>query len=237
MLDLLKLRLRQGTPTSPYPEAEPEFPQRYRGRPAVEPAPGAPPFDVGACLFSPEEAGVRESGTVRFTRECRMASRTRDGLVSPTGEVEHVRAIDAEARRLFGRSLRLRSVVAGSCGGCELELNALGNVVFDMARFGIQFVASPRHADGLVITGIVNRNMREALLRTYEATPAPRLVIAVGACAIADGPFAGSTEIAAPPEIPIDLYVPGCPPHPLTILDGLLGLLGRLPSERTPSAR
>jgi Ni,Fe-hydrogenase III small subunit len=124
--------------------------------------------------------------------------------------------------------------VAGSCGGCEAELVALGNVVFDLARFGVQFVASPRHADGIVITGAHSRNMAFAVRNTYEATPAPRLVIAVGACAIAGGPFHGSTEVGHDglAGIPVDLYVPGCPPHPLTLLDGLLRLLGRLPEER-----
>lgn len=140
------------------------------------------------------------------------------------------RGLDERSRRLFGRSLRLRSVVAGSCNGCEGELVALGNVVFDLARFGVQFVASPRHADGIVITGAVNVNMREALARTYAAVPAPKLVIAVGACAVSGGPFRGSPEVAngVPAEIPVDLWVPGCPPHPLTILDGLLRLLGRI---------
>jgi Ni,Fe-hydrogenase III small subunit len=134
-------------------------------------------------------------------------------------------------RRLFGRSLRFRSVSAGSCNGCEGELVALSNVVFDMARFGIQFVASPRHADGIVITGAVSLNMREALERTYAAVPDPRLVIAVGACACSGGPFAGSPEVmnGVPKEIPVDLWIPGCPPHPLTVLDGLLRLLGRIP--------
>ena len=133
-------------------------------------------------------------------------------------------------RRLFGRSLRLRSVAAGSCNGCEAELVALGNVVFDLARFGVQFVASPRHADGIVLTGAVSRNMESALRATYEATPSQKLVIAVGACAVNGGPSRGSPEVlnGAPPDVPVDLWIPGCPPHPLTLLDGLLGLLGRL---------
>ena len=133
-------------------------------------------------------------------------------------------------RRLFARSLRLRQVSAGGCNGCGAELAALGNVVFDLSRFGVQFVASPRHADGLVITGPVTRNMEYALRKTYEAVPAPKIVIAVGACAISGGPFAGSSTAGdgVPHDIPVDLYVPGCPAHPVTLLDGLLRLLGRI---------
>jgi Ni,Fe-hydrogenase III small subunit len=186
--------------------------------------------DVGASLFAPEEADACVNGAFRFTHDHRMAARTRSGLVSPDGEVELATALEARMQRLFGRSLRLRSVAAGSCNGCEAELAALGNVVFDLARFGVQFVASPRHADGLVITGAVSANMRKALYATWEATPAPRLVIAVGACAINGGPFRGSAEVSdgIPPDFPVDLWIPGCPPHPLTILDGVLRLLGRL---------
>ena len=161
-----------------------------------------------------------------------MANRERT-LGTEAAPAGRVRELDARMRRLFGRSLRLRSVAAGSCNGCEAELTALGNVVFDLARFGIQFVASPRHADGIVLTGAVSRNMESALRATYEATPPPKIVIAVGACAINGGPFRGSPEVlnGAPPDLPVDLWIPGCPPHPLTLLDGLLGLLGKL--ERT----
>jgi Ni,Fe-hydrogenase III small subunit len=137
-------------------------------------------------------------------------------------------------RKLLGRSLRLRSVVAGSCNGCEAELIATGNIIFDLSRFGVQFVASPRNADGLLITGSVNANMRDALERTYAAVPDPRVVIAVGACAASGGPFRGSDEAGTgvPSSIPVDLWIAGCPPHPLTILDGLLSLLGRIESRR-----
>jgi Ni,Fe-hydrogenase III small subunit len=148
--------------------------------------------------------------------------------VSPTGEIELAGALEVRTRKLLGRSLRLRSVAAGSCNGCEAELVALGNVVFDLARFGVQFVASPRHADGIVVTGAVSANMRFALERTYEAVPPPKIVIAVGACAIDGGPFAGSPEVAGGVGgiLPVDLWVPGCPPHPFTTLDGLLRLIG-----------
>jgi len=193
-------------------------------------AEGRVEVDVGASLFAPEEADACVNRGFTFTHDHRMAARTRSGLVSPDGEVELATALEARMRRLFGRSLRLRSVAAGSCNGCEAELVALGNVVFDLARFGVQFVASPRHADGLVVTGAVSANMRKALYATWEATPAPRLVIAVGACAINGGPFRGSSEVSdgIPPDFPVDLWIPGCPPHPLTILDGVLRLLGRL---------
>lgn len=236
MLDLLRVRLAQGMRTSAFPRGSAEFPERFRGLPVLEPNPGAPPLDVGACLFSPEECDPNPAGTLHFSADHRMASSTRDGLISPTGRVELARALDAQMQRLFKRSLRLRSAVTGSCGGCEAELTALGNVVFDLGRFGVQFVASPRHADGLVITGAMNRNMAAALQASYDATPSPRIVIAVGACAIAGGPFRGSPAVGMQQNIPIDLYVPGCPPHPLTVLDGLLRLLGRMPSDRVSAA-
>jgi Ni,Fe-hydrogenase III small subunit len=192
---------------------------------------------VGACLFSPDEAVGDPACGIRFSRDFRLASRTREGLVSPTGVLEAVTALDERSRRLLGHSLRLRSVSAGSCNGCEGELTALGNVVFDLARFGIQFVASPRHADGIVITGTVNVNMRRAVEQTYAAVPDPRLVIAVGACALSGGPFQGSPEAGTgvPSSLPVDLWIAGCPPHPLTVLDGLLRLLGRIETgERRP---
>jgi Ni,Fe-hydrogenase III small subunit/formate hydrogenlyase subunit 6/NADH:ubiquinone oxidoreductase subunit I len=254
MLKFIRTRLQQGTRTAGFPTGKPAFPERFRGRPAFDPArcadcgkcraampseflqidpDGRPGLDVGGCLFSPEEASACPHGTIRFTAEHAMASRSREGLRTENGEIELAGALDQRMRRLFGRSLRLRSVAAGSCNGCEAELVALGNVVFDMARFGIQFVASPRHADGIVITGAISTNMRDAVYRTYEATPDPKLVIAVGACAISGGPFRGSVEVGdgVPSNIPVDLWVPGCPPHPLTVLDGLLRMLGRMPRQ------
>jgi Ni,Fe-hydrogenase III small subunit len=136
--------------------------------------------------------------------------------------------LDPPLRRLFRRSLKLRQVSAGGCNACEADTNVLTTLTFDLSRFGIQFVASPRHADGLLITGPVTANMRLALEKTYAAVPSPKIVIAVGACAISGGLFADHPEVhkGAADVVPVDLFIPGCPPNPWTILDGLLRLLG-----------
>src|SRR5205814_4498517 len=134
-------------------------------------------------------------GAIQYSQEYRLATRRREDLVYDGRTLKLAEDLDEKLRRLFGRSLKLRQVSAGGCGACEADLNVLGTVVFDLGRFGIQFVASPRHADGIVVTGAVSENMREALLATYAAVPAPKLVIAVGACAISGGPFAGNPEI------------------------------------------
>jgi Ni,Fe-hydrogenase III small subunit len=138
--------------------------------------------------------------------------------------------VKAAAERTLGRSLAIRHVDAGSCNACELEIHALGNAFYDLERFGFRFVASPRHADVLLVTGPVTLNMREALRRTYDATPAPKWVVASGACAADGGVFAGSYAIAgggASSVVPVDLVIPGCPPSPAALLKGLLALMGR----------
>ena len=137
--------------------------------------------------------------------------------------------VKAAAERTLGRSLAIRHVDAGSCNACELEIHALGNAFYDLERFGFRFVASPRHADVLLVTGPVTLNMREALERTYAATPAPKWVVASGACAADGGVFAGSYAIAggASSVVPVDLVIPGCPPSPAALLKGLLALMGR----------
>lgn len=196
----------------------------------ASPATGAPSaIDLGRCLFCTECTAACPTGALRFTTDYRLATRTREALVTDGATLEVARALDREALRLFGRSLRLRQVSAGGCNACEADVNVLGTIVFDLSRFGIQFVASPRHADGLLVTGPVTENMRLGLQKTWEAVPTPKLVVAVGACALSGGPFAGHPEQhdGAAAFVPVDLFVPGCPPHPLTILDGLLRLLAR----------
>jgi Ni,Fe-hydrogenase III small subunit/formate hydrogenlyase subunit 6/NADH:ubiquinone oxidoreductase subunit I len=209
-------------------------------------------LDLGRCLFCIDCTQACPEGALSYTPDYRLATRKREDLIvgqafQPDSQARKpdlqtlklAQALENTSRRLFGRSLKLRQVSAGGCNGCEADLNVLSTVVFDLGRFGIQFVASPRHADGIVVTGPVSENMRSALLETYAAIPDPKLVIAVGACAISGGPYVDNPEVhnGCSSLLPVDLFIPGCPPHPMTILDGLLRLLGRLtlPEERHDS--
>ncbi len=140
---------------------------------------------------------------------------------------ELAQSVNRSARARLGRSLSIRQVDAGSCNGCELEIHALNNAFYDLERFGVRFVASPRHADVLMVTGPVTKNMREALLRTYKATPDPKWVVAIGTCAVDGGMFADSYAVVGGVKhvVPVDLHIHGCPPSPLEILGGLIALL------------
>jgi Ni,Fe-hydrogenase III small subunit len=166
-------------------------------------------------------------------RRTLLESFTRGPLTEPlpgpdqTALAELVQSVSRAARAKLGRSLSIRQVDAGSCNGCELEIHALNNAFYDLERLGLHFVASPRHADVLLVTGPVTKNMREALLRTYNATPDPKWVIAVGACAADGGVFAGSYAVTGGVKdvVPVDLHIPGCPPTPTDLLKGLRALL------------
>ena len=252
MFKVLNERHRQGYRTISWPDGDPpKLPERFRGLPVIDAAkcpdgcrevcrrPARPTRSRSTARLSliwdaacsaPTARRLSRKGRSRTRKTFDSPSRTREGLVLDGTAFQLAEALDDKSRRIFGRSLQLRQVSAGGCNACEADINVLTTVVFDLSRFGISIVASPRHADGLIITGPVTENMKLALQKTYDATPAPKIVIAVGACAISGGPFVDHPEQnnGADSVVPVDLYIPGCPPHPMTILDGLLRLLGRI---------
>jgi Ni,Fe-hydrogenase III small subunit/ferredoxin-like protein FixX len=243
MLNTLKNRFEQGYKTTRYPQEQIELWKRYRGRPQinkgvsadmVEQCAQACPqdaidaenrlLDMGRCIFCGTCERISEGRFVSFTQDFEISVAEKKHLLTDGTLSSLADHSKQHFKKLFGRSLQLRQVSAAGCNACEADLNVLATPFFDLARFGINFVASPRHSDGIVVTGPISRNMKTALLQTYEAVPDPKVVIAVGSCTLTGGPFRGSPEITEGLDslLPVDLFIPGCPPHPLTNLHALL---------------
>ncbi|MBU1711848.1 MAG: hydrogenase, partial [Proteobacteria bacterium] len=239
----LKNRFEQGYRTSRYPKEKIELSSRYRGLPKVNsnaptevilqcadacPQKAIDPqhkmIDMGRCVFCGTCERLSEGSFVSFSRNFELAVSMKEHLLTGGDLPSLSHHSRQNFKALFGRSLQLRQVSAAGCNACEADLNVLATPFFDLARFGINFVASPRHADGIVVTGPISRNMKTALLKTYEAVPSPKVVIAAGSCSLTGGPFSGSPEVSSGLDslIPVDLFIPGCPPHPLTYLHALL---------------
>lgn len=242
MLDTLKLRIYQGQQfIKDIPTAQ--MREQFRGFPiitettidtticptgAISNSPLS--IDMGKCTFC--GACSKKCESIKFSNYYKLASTSREKLIITEGMLaeEYNKTafeVKKEIKKVFGKSLKLRQVSAGGCNGCEMELNACSNVNFDMGRFGIDFVASPRHADGIVITGPISENMAYALEDCYKSTPDPKVVILCGACAISGGVFQNSTKLNREflEKYPIDLYIPGCPVHPLTFINAILDFI------------
>ena len=243
MLKILQNKAEQGNKTSKYPKEPITLYHRFRGMPvinkdcdrqiveecstfcpqeAIDVA--AKTIDLGKCTFCGHCETVKDGAFVRFSENFELGTASRSDLITGGSLPALADHSQQHFKKLFGRSLQLRQVSAAGCNACEADTNVLNTPFFDLSRFGIDFVASPRHADGIHVTGPISHNMKKALFDTYKAVPSPKIVIASGSCSISGGPFYGSSEIVGDLNslIPVDLYIPGCPPHPLTTLHALL---------------
>lgn len=252
MLNIILSRFRQGYHTNSYPLEAPDLPLRYRGLPkfisgsctkgctkcvlacptkAISKRKGIT-FDMGKCLFCTACVGACPTQAIIFSRDHCLAVRERSHLkLKPEHPLEIAQPLEGRLYKMFSKSFSIRVVSAGGCNGCEVDTNVLQTIGWDINRFGIDFVTSPRHADAILICGPITQNMKSALQKTIDATPEPKLIIALGTCAISGGIYADRPEQCGGcdgTKLSPDLYIPGCPPHPLTILDGLLRLLGKM---------
>lgn len=251
MFKILKARFFQKYRTGKFPDAPPKLPEHFRGRPVIDSSVNdgelwhraaevcptdalseqSRSIDLGKCIFCGKCSKVNPA--VNFTHEYRMGCFSREGLIADSRIGTPEEQLDEGIKALCGKSLHIRQISAGGCAACELDFNVLGTLAWDMGRFGIKVVASPRHADALLVTGPVTENMRLALQKSYDAMGDPKLVIACGACAISGGIYQTSSKTANGVEelLPVDLYVPGCPPHPATLLEALVRFIGRRQKE------
>lgn len=253
LLNVLLSRFKQGHQTMKYPKgAAPALPEHFAGMPAIDQnkcrdcddpsclsicptqaldkSEKGLQLDMGKCLFCRECERSCSRGGIEFSKQYQLAASDRESLIVSDDKTSARSTLNHRAEKLCKRSFNLRVVSAGGCGACEADTNVLNTLAWDLSRFGIHYVASPRHADGLLITGPITNNMSYAVKEAYDAIPEPKFVIAVGTCAVSGGLYADSSQCIKDRDnfIPIDCFIPGCPPHPLTILNSMLRFLGQI---------